>query len=114
MPYRGPARAVAAGPSPLDTAQIRDLCARAGVELSEFELARLLRSESRTSVAICAGALIEGRDVLIGVGSIEVSGDAGPDSARVIVDPAHSDGLRELLSHALSGRAAAIAAGRAA
>lgn len=101
-------------PSPLDSEQIRDLYARSDEELTDLELARLLRSDLRSFVAICASALIDGRDTLIGIGSINISEDDGVEYARVIVDHHHTDGLDELLCQALSGRAAAIAAGRAA
>ncbi len=81
----------------------------------ELELARLTRFDPRRRLVICATALIGSAETVVGVGAIELAdgnlGDAsGPE--LVVVDEAATEGLGELLSEALLGRAQALERGR--
>lgn len=99
---------------PRDGHAVRDLGFRTGSELSELELARLVRFDPRTRVVICAAALLNGREALVGVGAITLneSSELTPDT--MLVDGALSEGLDELLRQALVGRARALVRARAA
>jgi hypothetical protein len=70
-----------------------------------IEAAMLVRFDPRRRVVICATALIGGAETIVGVGALDVGADT-PDA--LVVDPALSDGLLELLTDALRSRAAAI------
>ena len=96
----------------LGLAQIRDARAigaflaerRSGSQ--ELEVARLVRADPRRRVAVCANALLDATETVVGVGAIEV-GASEPD--LLVVDSALTDGLEELLRRALRRRADAIA-----
>lgn len=77
------------------------------VPFDELEPARLVNFDVSGRVVLCATALIDMRERLIGVGVIELTGsDAGPDHpTSVIVDPAYGEGLVPLLRDALLGQA---------
>jgi hypothetical protein len=94
-----------------DLAGIRELLERTGVLLEELELARMVRSDPRRRVIICATALLDSAERVIGVGALDVEA-AAPE--LLIVDRELTDGLDELLSEALLERARAIAKARAA
>ena len=98
-------------PSPADAPAVADLYLRCGRKAGELELARLLRFDPRSRLVIAATALVDARETTVGIGSIALEDDA-PDT--VVVDEGLSDGLGELLSGALIGRARAIADARAA
>ena len=73
------------------------------------ELTRLVRFDPRRDCVLCATALIDGRETLVGVGSIQVTpGGACPE--LLVVDPSWGEGVRELLTAALLARARAAAA----
>ena len=95
-----------------DAAAIRALLERQGIEAEEVEIARLVRSDPRRRLVICATALIGSAESLGGIGAIDLDGGGEPDT--LYVDDSLSDELAELLSRALIGRAAAIRASRAA
>ena len=95
-----------------DSALIRDLVARVGTRPEELELARLVHFDPRRRVVICATALIESTETLVGVGAIELDGTGEPEV--VIVDGEHAEALTELLAAALHGRAAGPLGSRAA
>jgi hypothetical protein len=103
----------------LRLAQLRDLPAITALLVAEghepdaFQLARVLRSDPRGRLVICATALIGSTETVVGVGEIELSGPAA-EPAFVVVDSKLTDGLGPLLRQALVGRASAIARGRAA
>jgi hypothetical protein len=90
-----------------DLAGIRELLARTGVEpFEELELARMVRSDPRRRVVVCATALLGSTELVIGVGALDV--DAA-DPELLIVDRELTDGLDELLREALLQRARTIA-----
>jgi hypothetical protein len=98
-----------------DLAGIEDLMRRQGLTVTGLELARLLRSPPRQRMVICATALIGSAETVVGVGAIELGGDASaPEPTWVVADEAATDGLQELLHEALVGRARALARTRAA
>jgi hypothetical protein len=96
---------------PGDEPAIRALAGEHGTEPDSLSVQRLLRFDRRRLV-ICATALVGGREVLVGVGAIELEPGAQPDS--LLVDDQVTDGLGELLGAALSGRAQAVTRYRAA
>jgi hypothetical protein len=95
----------------LDEPEIRALLGQLGTEPEDLEVGRLVRFDPRRRVVICATALIDGTEKLVGIGSIEV-GQCEPD--KLVVDQVLTDGLDELLVAALNGRARALARARAA
>lgn len=95
-----------------DSALIRGLVARVGTRPEELELARLVHFDPRRRVVICATALIDSVETLVGVGAIDLDGDGEPEV--VIVDGEHAEALTELLAAALHARAAGALGSRAA
>ena len=95
-----------------DSWLIRGLMARAGTRAEELEVARLVHFDPRLRAVICATALIDSTETLIGVGAIDLDGSDEPEV--LIVDAEHSQTLTELLTAALKGRAAAAGGTRAA
>jgi len=95
-----------------DSALIRGLVARVGTPAAELELARLVHFDPRLRVVICATALIDSTETLIGVGAIDLGGTGEPE--LLIVDAEYSQALTELLTAALKGRATAAGGTRAA
>lgn len=95
-----------------DSGLIRDLVARVGTRPEELELARLVHFDPRRRVVLCATALIDSTERLVGVGAIELDGAGAPEV--VIVDAEQSEALTELLAAALAGRASAAVGSRAA
>jgi hypothetical protein len=91
-----------------DAGAVRELFARAGVELTELELVRLTRVDPRSRIVICATALVDGRERVVGIGSIELRSH---DQAAAEPDWLAVDSE---LSSALLGRAQAITRARAA
>lgn len=100
-----------------DAAAIRSLIsAQAGSAgaAAELEAARLIHFDPRSHCVLAAMALVDGRETLIGLGSISLEGEAEPDPEVVVVHPGVGRGLAELMRAALIGRAQAIARARAA
>ncbi|MFZ0043541.1 MAG: hypothetical protein WAK93_19690 [Solirubrobacteraceae bacterium] len=97
-----------------DFFQIAELLERQGIELDELERARLTRFDPRSRVVICATALVAAHETVIGVGAIDIDGDRITEPTLVVVDEQMTDGLGELISNALVGRARTLAAARAA
>ncbi len=93
---------------------MEELAHRIGAEPSELELARLVRFDPRTRVVICAAALLNGREALVGLGAIGLDEASGLTPDTMLVDPELTDGLDELLGQALVGRADALLRARAA
>ena len=97
----GPAvRLRMAGPS--DRGPVRALLARRGIEANEMELRRLLSFDPARRQVLCAFALIDGADTLVGLGAIDFGEDA-PDV--LVVDERLAGGLGELLGRVLVERA---------
>jgi hypothetical protein len=101
-----------------DEAGIRALLAQHGDELEDLEVRRLVHFDPRRRVVICATALVGASETLVGLGAIELpdesSADAKPEPEVLVVDEHLTDGLDELLTAALTGRAMALARARAA
>ena len=89
-----------------DLAAIADLCARQGIRVPELSLARLVSFDLLTMLVLCATALIDGRETVLGVAAIEL--DRPTEPTLVVVDEAQTQGLAELLSGALVAHATAI------
>jgi hypothetical protein len=97
-----------------DLPGLEDLFARQGRPDGGLELARLIRSDPRRRLVICATALIGSVPIIVGVGAVSL-GARGPDQPELlVVDEGLTDGLGELLAAALHGRARALAGARAA
>ena len=96
---------------PGDGRAIRGLLAQRGIDPEELELTRLLHSDPRHRVVICATALVGSVETIVGLGAIDVE---ATDPDTLVVDERLTDGLGDLLMAALAGRAAAIAGSRAA
>jgi hypothetical protein len=93
-----------------DAAGIRELCERQRAPLGELELARLLSFDLATQLVLCATALIDSVDTVVGVGAIALDGPPARAPSLVIVDEAVTEGLAPLLSDALIGHAAFVRA----
>ena len=89
-----------------DAEEIVALFALNGLEPDRLEVAKLLRSNPRERIVICATALIGSAETIVGVGAIQV-GSSEPDI--LLADTMLTSGLPELLTSALRGRADAIA-----
>jgi hypothetical protein len=88
-----------------DLVPIRDLLERTHGD-GEVELATLVQFDPRRRCVICATALIDSAETLVGVGSIGLEGNAHaePDTLRVAGE--RSDEVAELLTGELRARAA--------
>jgi hypothetical protein len=97
-----------------DASGVRKLCERQQVTLGELELARLLSFDLCTRLVLCATALVDSVDTIVGIGSIALDGqdDLAPD--LVIVDDTLTQGLASLLSDALIAHAESLVRARAA
>ncbi len=91
-----------------DLDALRSIAARAGIVCEEFELARLVRSDPGDRLVLCATAVSDGSEVVLGVGVIELSGSATMPSL-ILVDPTVGRALSMLLAEALIDRARAVA-----
>jgi hypothetical protein len=92
-----------------DRAGIRALLERAGAG-TRLEPAALLRFDPRERAVICATALLDGRETIVAIGSIEL----GSDAPSVLVADARVPGLSELVTDVLTARASAVSDIRAA
>jgi hypothetical protein len=97
-----------------DLPSVRALLRRQGIEPDELELARLMRSDPRCRLVICATALIDSAETVVGIGAIELDGESDLLPSRLLVDDQITDGLAPLLFEALVGRARALVRARAA
>ena len=96
-----------------DTAPIRGLLERrAGTR--GIELAPLVQFDPRRRCVICATALIDSAETLVGVGSIDLDAEGDPEPDVLLVAAEHADAIAELLAEALRTRAAQVAQTRAA
>ena len=77
------------------------------VGATDLQVQRLVRYDPRKRAVICATAPLDGTETLVGVGAIELTGDAEPDT--IVVDERLTAGLGDLLDAALRGRARAHA-----
>src|SRR5690349_14435546 len=93
---------------PRDVNGISDLFRAHGHDPEPLELARLVRSDPRQRLIVCATALVDGLETIVGVGEIDLRDGAETDPAFVLVDEDLTEGLAELLTEALAGRAHAL------
>jgi hypothetical protein len=96
-----------------DLTALEALLQREGRAAAELDLVRLLRADPRRQLAITATALIGSVETVVGFGAIELD-RPGVGPQLLVVDRAATDGLQELLSEALLGRAEALQRARAA
>jgi hypothetical protein len=93
-----------------DVQALRDLLERDSRPLSAAEL---LRFDPQREYVLCATALLDGHETLLGIGSIGLD-DEATEPALLVTDDRAGDGLRRLLSDALVGTATTITRARAA
>jgi hypothetical protein len=96
-----------------DLSGIRGLVRRAGADLDELALVRLVNFDLSAQIVMCATALVGTSETVVGVGAIELDAP-NPAPSRLIVDEELTDGLAGLLTGALTGHAAALARARVA
>jgi len=89
-----------AGPS--DRAPLAALLERRGLPASELELRRLLAFDPARRHVLCALAPVDGTEVLVGFGAIDLGEDA-PDT--LVIDERFTPGLGEVLGRVLVERA---------
>jgi hypothetical protein len=89
-----------------DLSAIADLYARQGIAAHQLSLARLVSFDLLSMLVLCATALIDSRETVLGVGAIELARPTEP--TLIVVDEVETEGLRGLLSDALVGHATAI------
>ena len=98
---------------PRDLDGVRRLLERRGIEPDELGLARLVRAHPRRTLVICATALVGAREMVVGIGAIDLASTPAQPT-WVVVDEELTEGLEQLLCDALLGRARALASSRAA
>jgi hypothetical protein len=86
-----------------DVPGLRALLEQRGIEPTDVALNRLVRYDPTRRAVICATAPVDGTELIVGVGAIDLDPDAEPDA--LVVDEALTEGLGELLASALVGRA---------
>jgi hypothetical protein len=77
-----------------DEAPVTALVARAGAECSDLDIARLVRFDPRKRMVVCASALLDTTELVVGVGAIALDSDR-PE--LLVVDDGLGDELGELL-----------------
>jgi hypothetical protein len=87
-----------------DEESLRGLLGRSGSNRRGLEAERLARFDPRHAVVICATALVDSSQEVVGVGAADLYGAEPPD---VVVDEEQDGELRELLERALDGRLSA-------
>lgn len=85
-----------------DLPGLEELALACRLDVDGLGLARLVRRDPRERVVICATALVDGAERVVGVGAIDVAATE-PD---LLVVEEGTDGLAELVAGALAGRAA--------
>jgi hypothetical protein len=102
--------------APSDRPRVLGLLEASGHAASQFACERLLRVDPRCRAVVCATALVDGAEVMVGVGAIDLDRDGERPSCPdpLVIHPAAPAGLDDLLAGALLGRAQALARGRAA
>jgi hypothetical protein len=99
---------------PRDAAAIGNLYWANGLEPDDLELTRLVRFDPRERLVICATALVDSLETVVGVGAIPLEASEDPRPEFVLVDEHLTVGLEELLTEALVGRVRLLKGGRAA
>ena len=96
-----------------DILPIRELAERRP-STGGLELSPLVQFDPRRRCVICAMALIDSAETLVGVGSIELDDDPDAQPDLLLVADEHAPELAALLAGALRARAAHATASRAA
>ncbi|HEX4011395.1 MAG TPA: hypothetical protein VHX62_15355 [Solirubrobacteraceae bacterium] len=96
-----------------DLPGIRELARRAGADLDELALVRLVNFDLRARIVMGATALVGTAETVVGAGAIELDAP-DPAPSRLIVDEELTGGLAPLLTEALVAHAAALARARVA
>lgn len=103
---------------PRDLEGIRELLRDHAPGADELEPGRLVNFDLSRRLVLCATALVDHRERVVGVGAIELDAAAGTDEVPrpglLVVDRERTEGLEPLLHDALTGQAAAIGRARAA
>lgn len=99
---------------PRDAGGIADLQWAHGEQPDELELTRLVRFDPRRRLVLVATALIDTMETVVGVGAIDLAPGAMALPTFALVDAHRTEGLEELLTAALVGRAQLLARRRAA
>ena len=97
---------------PRDLQGVCDLYRRLGREREELGAARLVNFDLVGQLVLCATALIDSAELVLGIGAIDL--DRPEEPVLVVVDEELTEGLGELLSGALVAHGVALVAGRAA
>jgi hypothetical protein len=97
-----------------DAVPIRGLLDRVDFAAGDLELARLVQFDPRRRCVICATALIDATETLVGVGAIELDTDGQAEPDMLVVSEEHAEAVAELLTSALIDRVAYAARARAA
>ena len=98
-----------------DGPAVRALVAGCGCVGADFVAERLLRFDPRRRAVVCATALLQGAEVMVGIGAIDL--DARTPAALpnpLLIDERAPEGVADLLAGALLGRAQMLARTRAA
>src|SRR5947209_20164820 len=88
-----------------DAEGIGALLERCGHRADELEVGALVRFDPRKLFVVCATRLIEGREVIVGVGAIELGEESTGEPQLLAVDHDLDGALRDLLRGALVSRA---------
>ena len=88
-----------------DASSIRALLERLNLGPADLEVARLVQFDPRRRCVLCATALIDGSETLVGVGAVDLDGPVSGVPDTLIVDAPLADELPGLLTAALAGRA---------
>ena len=91
---------------------MQELVAREDGGLDHWEIARLLHSSPRERVVLCATALLDGHETVVGFGAVALDHEA-VTPALVVADSERAPGLGPMLHEALLGRAESVARARA-
>jgi hypothetical protein len=94
---------------PGDQRPLAELLQRLGFPALERELLELVRFDPHRRAVICATALVDGREQVLGFGAIDLREPGG--SGTVVVEPRHAATVSRLLRSALAARAESRGAG---
>lgn len=89
---------------PRDEESLRALLRRCRPSHDGVEAERLTRFDPRHAVVICATALVDSSQEVVGVGAVDLDGAEPPD---VVIDEGEDGELGALLTRALDGRVTA-------
>ena len=95
-----------------DLAGLSDLYRRQGIPADQLSMARLVSFDLLTRLVLCATALVDRTETVLGIGAIELERPHEP--TLVVVDDVQTDGLADLLTDALVTHATALSQARAA